>query len=46
MYAKEDFRKSVLAPLCSGYIVGCGALGYDLALIRAKELIDDKKAKV
>ncbi|KAK9893913.1 type II 3-dehydroquinate dehydratase [Cystobasidium minutum MCA 4210] len=43
MYAKEDFRKSVLAPLCSGFIVGCGALGYEMAMLRAKELIAERK---
>lgn len=41
-YAKEDFRKSVLAPLCQGIIVGCGHLGYEMALMRAKELIETK----
>lgn len=45
MYAKEDFRKSVLAPLCSGFIVGCGPLGYEMAMLRAKELIEEKKGK-
>lgn len=43
MYAKEDFRKSVLAPLCSGIVVGCGPLGYEMAMLRAKELIEEKK---
>lgn len=43
MYAKEEFRKSVLAPLCSGIIVGCGATGYEMAMIRAKELIEERK---
>ena len=43
MYAKEDFRKSVLAPLCSGIIVGCGPLGYEMAMLRAKELIQERK---
>lgn len=42
-FAAESFRKSILAPLCSGTIVGCGALGYEMALLQAKSLIDEQK---
>ncbi|KAH8827592.1 3-dehydroquinate dehydratase [Flagelloscypha sp. PMI_526] len=44
MYAAEDFRKSVLAPVTAGIIVGCGPIGYEMALLRAKELIEQNKS--
>ena len=42
-HAKENNRKSLIAPVCAGVIVGCGPVGYKMALLRAKELIDEKK---
>lgn len=40
VYAREAFRhRSYLSGLASGVIVGCGTLGYELALRRLAELI-------
>ncbi|KAL7008423.1 hypothetical protein EMMF5_002152 [Cystobasidiomycetes sp. EMM_F5] len=43
MYAKESFRKSIFAPLTSGYIVGCGPAGYQYAIQRANDIINEKE---
>jgi 3-dehydroquinate dehydratase II len=38
VHAREDFRRhSYLADIAAGVIVGCGALGYRLALLAAHE---------
>ncbi|KAH8828732.1 3-dehydroquinate dehydratase [Flagelloscypha sp. PMI_526] len=44
MYAAEDFRKSVLAPVTISIIIGCGPINYEMAILKAKELIEQNKS--
>ncbi|KAH7100109.1 Dehydroquinase [Auriculariales sp. MPI-PUGE-AT-0066] len=45
-HSKDNNRKSLIAPVCAGVIAGCGPAGYKMALLRAKELIDERKKEV
>ena len=43
IYAREEFRrKSVMAPVCTGHLVGFGFYGYAMALSYFADIIKDK----
>ncbi|KIH96554.1 3-dehydroquinate dehydratase [Streptomonospora alba] len=45
VYAREAFRHtSVTAPVCQGYIAGCGPVGYDLGLRAVLARIEERRA--
>ncbi|MFD0774280.1 type II 3-dehydroquinate dehydratase [Streptomonospora algeriensis] len=44
VYAREEFRHtSVTAPVCQGYIAGCGPAGYELGLRAVLARIEERR---
>jgi len=45
IHAREEFRsKSLIAPVCSGQIVGMGAFSYHLAMMGMMQILNEVKA--